>query len=117
MGKYQDVYLQSDHWKKTRKQRVKRTRSQSRLRCERCGKWRKASEINVHHKHYESLWQEDGKDLEVLCRWCHAEHHQKIASILPNTDLNYSIFVSDGEMNDLRNDCIDTLAKLELNHG
>lgn len=66
-------YLQSDHWRETRKQRIEDGTGA----CERCEIPRWLAEIaydqdlHVHHKHYRSKGREEHDDLEVLCRRCH----------------------------------------------
>jgi|LakMenEpi03Aug12_release.lakeMendotaPanAssembly.Ray.scaffolds.fasta_scaffold284304_2 hypothetical protein len=37
--------------------------------CERC---HSSPAVEIHHRHYESLWHEEDDDLEALCRSCHA---------------------------------------------
>lgn len=66
--KYSD-YLESKHWLARRKQKLQ----SSKYTCERCGSKRR---LEVHHKHYRTLWQEKNSDLEVLCRNCHALQHE-----------------------------------------
>lgn len=41
--------------------------------CERCRLY--ASQLHVHHKTYVRLGKEHWSDLEVLCEYCHQEHH------------------------------------------
>lgn len=69
---YKD-YLQSEHWKFLRKEKLRKAV----WRCELCGEkgW---SNLNVHHKHYETVGEEKLTDLIVLCKNCHSKHHDKI---------------------------------------
>lgn len=68
-------YLKTDHWEKLRKRFVRRAGYQ----CQICG-----SNINlqVHHKRYMNkdgtsiLFNERGKDLQVLCSVCHCRAHE-----------------------------------------
>lgn len=65
---YQE-YLQSDHWQTMREIAL----NIHGRRCAACGYW---NDLNVHHKHYRSLWNEDPKeDLMVLCSHCHEQTH------------------------------------------
>ncbi len=61
-------YLASRHWKRT-KARKERTAGH---KCERC---RSDGRLQVHHKHYRTLWAETDADLETLCRVCHERCH------------------------------------------
>lgn len=63
-----DAYLDSRHWRKRRKQRM-RTAG---FRCERCGV---GGRLHVHHNHYRTLYRERDRDLEVLCEQCHEDAH------------------------------------------
>jgi len=77
-----EAYLQySPKWKRIRKLKL----LNADYACEKCG-YRMFDEIgeynidkrklDVHHKTYERLFNELPDDLMVLCRKCHAEHHQ-----------------------------------------
>jgi len=69
-------YLENQHWKGIRAIKL---RSMPwigpTVRCERCGLFVFHQFVNVHHKHYKTLWHERNKDLEVLCEQCHATTH------------------------------------------
>ena len=67
---YHTVYLQSDHWKKTRKTALQRAD----YKCQLCG--RRNLKLNVHHNNYENLEHEHMSDLIVLCDDCHTIHHK-----------------------------------------
>lgn len=41
-------------------------------KCNKCGT---RNELNVHHKHYKTLGNEDISDLIVLCKRCHSDLH------------------------------------------
>lgn len=41
-------------------------------KCMKCGN---PNELNVHHKHYKTLGNEDIGDLIVLCKRCHNDEH------------------------------------------
>ncbi|HEV8189473.1 MAG TPA: hypothetical protein VGP83_17090 [Pyrinomonadaceae bacterium] len=64
-------YLQSEHWKRLRREAITDCPE-----CFRCGIPRDLAreiydqDLHVHHKRY-NLWREDLSDLEVLCRRCH----------------------------------------------
>lgn len=42
-----------------------------------CGKCGNKSELQVHHKHYRNLFQENIKDVMILCAPCHRMTHKK----------------------------------------
>ena len=65
---YRTVYLQSQHWYATR-EAAKRRANYS---CEICGR---KDNLQVHHKHYHSLWRETPEDLRCLCNECHKQQH------------------------------------------
>jgi len=63
--------LQDPRWKHCREQAIDAKGAW----CERCGS---ASYLNVHHKRYQyglMAWEYSLEDLEVLCRFCHEDHH------------------------------------------
>lgn len=58
-------------------------------KCARCGRTLKETVLQVHHLKYipgRSLWDYDTKDVETLCKACHAEEHGKIR---PSTGWEY----------------------------
>jgi 5-methylcytosine-specific restriction endonuclease McrA len=63
-------YLVSDHWQKTRQQKLRSTNGL----CELCGSI--ASEI--HHKNYDCKGSELLEELETLCRSCHEKRHRAV---------------------------------------
>ncbi len=67
---YKD-YLQTDHWKKTRKKALYKAD----YKCQLCNSKEK---LNVHHKTYENRGCEKSEDLIVLCEECHGKFHGKI---------------------------------------
>lgn len=40
-------------------------------RCERCDTLQKPDDLQLHHLHYNTLWYENNRDLELLCPACH----------------------------------------------
>jgi 5-methylcytosine-specific restriction endonuclease McrA len=60
-------YLKGEWWRERRRSRIAQT-----PHCERCGF---EVDLVVHHKNYHRLGAELDADLEVLCKWCHNEHH------------------------------------------
>lgn len=62
-------YLQTDHWKTTRKAAIDRAGGV----CQFC---RSTEQLNVHHNTYERLGEELPSDLLVLCQTCHATLHE-----------------------------------------
>lgn len=65
------LYLKTGHWGTTRAAALQRAQH----RCELCNA---TDRLQVHHKTYERLWQEQPQDLIVLCRNCHAKFHDKL---------------------------------------
>jgi hypothetical protein len=63
-------YLKTDHWKNIREQMLA-----GHPACALCDK---PSDLQVHHKTYARRGHETPYDLIVLCRNCHAKHHDKI---------------------------------------
>lgn len=58
-------YRKTKHWKQLKKQ-------YSTISCELCGAKRKKGKAFVlHHTHYNSLYNEQRGDLQILCRRCH----------------------------------------------
>jgi hypothetical protein len=66
---YRD-YLLTEEWLETRNRKLR----QARYRCQLCNT---NGLLNVHHRTYERRGCEDMADLTVLCRPCHAKHHDK----------------------------------------
>lgn len=62
-------YLQSKEWVDIRISLI-----ESRKCCERCGN-RKG--LQVHHKTYKNIFNEEPSDLELLCSACHYKEHFK----------------------------------------
>ncbi len=67
-------YLQTDHWQQLRKRVLK----WSKYRCQLCNH---QGVLNVHHRTYEHLGDEEYKDLIVLCSDCHAKFHDKLPAV------------------------------------
>ena len=42
--------------------------------CQRCGN---KYQLQIHHKNYDHVFNEEPEDLEVLCKGCHIEEHKK----------------------------------------
>lgn len=82
-------YLGSDHWLKTRLNKLltaELREAPPRVQCERCGLWMQfvatrnrrglmAYGFAFHHKTYERIGAERLDDLEILCDGCHSAHH------------------------------------------
>lgn len=62
------TYLACDHWISLRDAKVEDVG----FKCERCPR---KTGLQVHHKHYRSLWREKFSDLECLCDECHQKLH------------------------------------------
>jgi hypothetical protein len=63
-------YLLTEEWLETRNRKLR----QARYRCQLCNT---SGLLNVHHRTYERRGCEDMADLTVLCRPCHAKHHDE----------------------------------------
>lgn len=68
VGTYRD-YLKSPQW---RRKRRKALRHYGR-RCTVCGA---TERLQVHHRHYRTLFRESMADLDLLCDGCHSNHHE-----------------------------------------
>lgn len=67
--KYQS-YIRSDKWKKKKEERLKKDN----YICLNCGSKEK---LEIHHKNYNSLYNEDISDLKTLCEKCHKKITEK----------------------------------------
>lgn len=65
---YRALYLRSRHWQRARQSAIARAGG----RCAECGS---RHGLEVHHLTYARLGHESPGDLQVLCRYCHAERH------------------------------------------
>jgi len=61
-------YLQSDHWKDLSEKK----RKEAKYLCQLCNE---GGILNVHHRTYDNLGNEDLADLIVLCEPCHGKFH------------------------------------------
>ena len=63
-------YRNTTHWKLVRSLKPQDI-------CEKCGRRKRDKRLDLHHKTYEHLGEEENylKDLEVFCSSCHAEVH------------------------------------------
>lgn len=99
-SKYRE-YLNSDEWKSKRLQKLKLN-----PKCEVCGD---KSNINIHHKTYDRIFNENIEDLQTLCRLCHKKAHG--ISISENIYFYWSdvdlLCVSDNYSSSGLNTCID----------
>ena len=64
-------YLNSAHWRKTRKDALRRAN----FKCQLCSVSNVV--LAVHHNNYDSIGQEKHEDLIVLCTPCHSHVHSK----------------------------------------
>ena len=62
------AYLKSPRWEYI-KEHIHLVRDG---RCERCGS---TERLEVHHKHYRTVFHEGANDLELLCHICHRKEH------------------------------------------
>ncbi len=67
--KYKE-YLRSKHWIEFRESIYS-----VRNRCQRCGKSKKKTILNIHHINYKCLGKETNDDIIVLCQDCHHRSH------------------------------------------
>ena len=66
------AYLESSLWRAKRRA----IKEYYHYRCAYCHRSQYDSVIiQVHHKHYDTLYHEKPNDLEVVCNQCHAEIH------------------------------------------
>lgn len=66
ISKYQ-IYLKSESWQIKRQQVIERDNGF----CRRCS----SKGTDVHHLHYNNIYNEDLNDLILLCRSCHEKAH------------------------------------------
>lgn len=71
--KYLD-YLRSDEWAKIRVEML----TKFNFTCNRCGDKKHRSQLHVHHKNYDRLFNENPDDLELLCVSCHNSEHKTV---------------------------------------
>jgi 5-methylcytosine-specific restriction endonuclease McrA len=58
------TYLRSPEWKKKRERAFKLLGR----KCQQCGK---TKSLQVHHLHYDTLYEESAEDVEIACTDCH----------------------------------------------
>jgi hypothetical protein len=63
-------YLKSDRWRKFRKE-VFEFYGKNCILCD------SPFNVEVHHKHYRTIFKETIKDVVPLCKKCHTKHHSK----------------------------------------
>ncbi len=68
MNKKYKAYLLSPEWAQVK---IDIYASRGR-KCERCGS---NAKLQVHHKSYKNIFNEEPKDLEILCDICHKKEH------------------------------------------
>lgn len=80
MAEWYDDYLKSDHWQRTRIQRLLQANINNDwnlIQCDRkeCGLYVPLLCLDVHHLTYTRVGEERMEDLAVLCRSCHGVVH------------------------------------------
>lgn len=65
---YNEVYLNSDHWRQLRQKAIDKAKG-------RCSKCRTKLCLQVHHIHYRQIYDVKVSDLQVVCKTCHYGHH------------------------------------------
>ena len=68
VGTYRE-YIRSNQWKRIRRLAIKHYGG----RCSVCGA---KDRLEVHHRHYKTLFRERMEDLSVLCNGCHRNEHE-----------------------------------------
>lgn len=68
VGTYHE-YLKSPQWAKKKRQAHKHYGG-----C--CTICNETQGLQVHHRHYRTLFREKMKDLDLLCAGCHSNHHE-----------------------------------------
>lgn len=79
MNAYQK-YLQTKEWKAFRLFALKNANN----KCEFCDS---TENLAIHHKHYETLGNEEFEDVEVLCRRCHQLRENRSGFVTVDIDL------------------------------
>ena len=69
VGTYRD-YLRSPQWRR----KVRKAHKHYSGRCTVCGS---GDNLQVHHRHYRTLFRESMADLDLLCGGCHRNHHEQ----------------------------------------
>lgn len=103
-------YINSDAWQERRKERLEFAES----RCELCNR---SSDLEVHHRTYERLGDENLNDLIVICKTCHHQFHDRL-SLHQEGDLpqNASFEVFSTPFS-LANSLVKVLKEYESAHG
>lgn len=65
------AYIKSYQWRKKREYALKTLG----VKCQRCGT--QENPLEVHHKHYKTLYHEKLEDVAVLCGGCHKIVHEQ----------------------------------------
>lgn len=71
MNRDYELYLASPKWAEKRRQVLERDG----YACQKCGKTKVI--LQVHHRTYERIFNEDLDDLVTWCKSCHKKHHFK----------------------------------------
>jgi ssDNA-binding Zn-finger/Zn-ribbon topoisomerase 1 len=81
------AYIQSNDWRKKRKYVLGKLGHE----CQRCGA--KDKSLQVHHKHYKTLYHEKLDDVQVLCEECHlaADYQRRQSNV---SEANENAFVT-----------------------
>jgi 5-methylcytosine-specific restriction endonuclease McrA len=93
-----ETYLRSGAWKKKRKEALD-------YYGHFCNKCKSTEYLQVHHKHYDNIFNEKIEDLEILCGDCHMQFHgiqksdkkekkQEITRINIENTTNYDIIIN-----------------------
>ena len=82
---YQD-YLISEDWKRLRNLKLK----QADNKCQLCNS---ADNLQIHHRTYKRVYEEDLNDLTVLCSYCHYRFHEKLSKIVHDEIKEYELFI------------------------
>ena len=75
-------YIGSKEWRAKRAEFIA-----ARGKCEIC---KRTTQLQVHHKHYGTLGEEDLDDVRILCKDCHAfEHEGKVFGAMDDVTREY----------------------------
>lgn len=67
------AYLNSTHWKRLREKIL----NECDYTCQRCGEKKPRFMLQIHHRNYENVGNEERKDILLVCEECHRKEHFK----------------------------------------
>jgi len=81
-------YLVSPEWQRLKTLKLK----QADNRCQLCNS---PDKLNIHHRTYKRIYEEDLNDLTVLCSYCHYRFHEKLSKIVFDEINEYTSLIKD----------------------